>query len=94
MHNNLDILTFIYKHLFFFDSHILTRDPSRMVREGLRSIIDPLNKYVVHIVFKKVLGIGIANYCLLPIGLPIGLPVGPMIMYHELWGATWYHDVP
>ena len=24
------------------DSHILTRDPSRMVREGLRSILDPL----------------------------------------------------
>ena len=63
---------------FLFDSHILTREPSRMVREGLRSILDldPLNKCVFQYICLELLGIGIAYNCLLSIGLPIGLPIG------------------
>ena len=42
---------------------------------GLRSILDPVkNSFSLYIEI-QILGIGIAYYCLLPIGLPIGLPV-------------------
>ena len=59
-----------------FDFHILTQDPSRMVREGLWSILDPLKASFSPYIVLNILGIGIAYYCLLPIELPIGLPIG------------------
>ena len=57
---------------FCFDSHILTQDPSRVVREGLRSILDPLNKgncpYIETNCWVLVLPINV-YYCILdPIG--------------------------
>ena len=57
-----EILTIFW---LLFDSHILTRDPSRKVREGLRSIINPLKTYCFPSMFLNILGIGIAYYCLL-----------------------------
>ena len=63
------ILTFsIFLTTFWllFDSHILAQDRSRMVREGLRSILDPLNNYVFHIFFLYwLLVLPIIAYCLL-----------------------------
>ena len=77
MHKNLNILTCCDKHLILLDSHILTRDPSRMVREGLRSILGPLNNISSHTFFKYwVLVLLIMAYCLLPFGLPLGLSIG------------------
>ena len=55
--------------LFYFGN--LTRDPSRDVRMGLKSLLDSLICFPY--IKIKILGIGIAYYCLLPIGLPIGL---------------------
>ena len=64
-------------NILLFDSHILTRDPSRMVREGLRSLLDPLKNCCSHD-FEKILGIGIA-YC--PCYSLVD-PIGPVI---PLW---------
>ena len=38
----------------------LVRDPSREVRMGLRSLLDPLNKMNLPIYFKQYIGYGIA----------------------------------
>ena len=69
MHKNLDILTFCNKQLI--SVRLPYFDPGS-IQDGLRSILDPLNKCCFPYICFKILGIGIANYCLLPIGLPMG----------------------
>ena len=60
-------LTFSICSVFFMcrvDFHALTQDPSRVVREGPRSILDPLKNGFPPYLLKSILGIGIAYYCL------------------------------
>ena len=48
-----------------FSASVLTQDPSREVRMGLRSITNPILKQQDGIMNQNILGIGIAYYCLL-----------------------------
>ena len=92
----------VFAHFGFSAFDVLTQDPSRKVREGLRSIPNPLKTAEKTCTLEtNILGIGIAYYCLLLPLLPstalwedVGVQSTNVELFARLCDAALHDDTP